>query len=203
MPTKTLRIATLISGSGRTVVNLHEAIDRDVIPAEIVLCISSRSDVAGVQRAKDLGIETKVVERKGCDSPAEFSDVIWQHLREANVDLICLCGFMSFLPIPDDQLGKVVNIHPSLLPKFGGKGMFGHHVHEAVIAAGEAESGCTVHFADNVYDHGPTILQRKIDVLPNDTPDTLAARVFDEECKAYPEAVRLIAEGLATYTPAS
>lgn len=194
-----MRLATLISGSGRTVVNLHEAIARDGIAAEIVLCISSRSDVVGVERARNLGIDTQIVERKAFDTPAEFSDVVWKHIRAAEIDMVCLCGFMSFLHIPDDYLGKVINIHPALLPKFGGHGMYGHHVHEAVIAAGETESGCTVHFADNEYDHGPVILQRKVEVKPDDTPDDLAARVFAEECIAYPQAVRMIVEGEVKY----
>ena len=97
--------------------------------------------------------------------------------------------------VPDDFLGRVMNIHPALIPAFCGKGYYGHHVHEAVLAYGVKVSGCTVHFADNEYDHGPIILQRAVPVLDDDTPDTLAARVFEQECEAYPEAIRLFAEG--------
>jgi phosphoribosylglycinamide formyltransferase-1 len=103
-----------------------------------------------------------------------------------------MAGFLSLWTIPPDLAGRVLNIHPALLPKFGGKGMHGHHVHEAVLAAHETESGCTVHYADNTYDTGPIILQRKVPVLPADTPDSLAARVFEQECLAYPEAIRQV-----------
>jgi folate-dependent phosphoribosylglycinamide formyltransferase PurN len=105
-----------------------------------------------------------------------------------------MAGFLSLWRIPEDRFGWVINIHPALLPDFGGKGMYGHRVHEAVLAAGRTESGCTVHFCDNEYDHGPIILQRKVRIKPNDTADTLAARVFEQECVAYPEAVRLFCE---------
>ena len=116
-------------------------------------------------------------------------------LDDAQVDLVCLAGFLSYWIIPDRFDGRVMNIHPALLPSFGGKGMFGHHVHEAVLACGCRVSGCTVHFVNNEYDAGPIILQRAVQAYADDTPDTLAARVFREECVAYPEAVRLFAEG--------
>ena len=109
--------------------------------------------------------------------------------------LVCMGGFLSLWLFPDEFYARVMNIHPALLPDFGGKGMHGHHVHEAVLAAGRVVSGCTVHFCDNKYDHGPIILQRQIPVKPGDTPDTLAARVFEEECVAYPEAVQAFADG--------
>jgi phosphoribosylglycinamide formyltransferase 1 len=101
---------------------------------------------------------------------------------------------MTLVQVPDDFLGRVMNIHPALIPAFCGKGMYGHHVHEAVIESGVKLTGCTVHFADNQYDHGPIILQRAVPVLDDDTPQTLAAQVFAEECRAYPEAIRLFAE---------
>jgi phosphoribosylglycinamide formyltransferase-1 len=115
-----------------------------------------------------------------------------------------MAGFLSLWTIPSDFQGRVLNIHPALLsptegghPRFGGKGMHGHHVHEAVLAAGETESGCTVHYADNTYDTGPIILQKKVPVLPTDTPDALAARVFEQEKFAYPEAIRLVMKTLS------
>jgi phosphoribosylglycinamide formyltransferase 1 len=111
--------------------------------------------------------------------------------------LALMAGFLSLWEIPQDWRGRVMNIHPALLPKFGGQGMHGEHVHAAVLAAGEKESGCTVHFADNTYDTGPIIVQRRVPVLPGDTPDTLAARVFEQECLAYPEAIRMYARGEA------
>jgi phosphoribosylglycinamide formyltransferase-1 len=109
--------------------------------------------------------------------------------------LVCLAGFLQLISIPEDFQGRVMNIHPALIPAFCGKGFYGHHVHEAVLAYGVKITGCTVHFCDNQYDHGPIILQRAVPVLDDDTPDSLAARVFQQECEAYPEAIRLFAEG--------
>ncbi len=107
-------------------------------------------------------------------------------------------GFLKRLTIPDDFANRVANIHPALVPAFCGDGFYGHRVHEAVLEYGAKLSGCTVHFADNQYDHGPVIVQRAVPVLDDDTPDTLAARVFEAECEAYPEALRLIAAGRVT-----
>jgi formyltetrahydrofolate-dependent phosphoribosylglycinamide formyltransferase len=189
------RLAVLISGGGRTLENIAAAIGRGDFNAKVTTVISSRPGVKGLERAARLGIPSHVVPRKQFNSPAEFSDVIWPIIREAGADLVCLCGFLSLITIPPDFAGKIVNVHPALLPSFGGKGMYGHHVHEAVIAAGCKVSGCTLHFADETYDTGPILVQRTCDVLDDDTPDTLAARVFEEECKAYPQAIKLLAEG--------
>ena len=116
-------------------------------------------------------------------------------LDDAAVDLVCLAGFLSMWTVPDRYLGRVMNIHPALLPSFGGKGMFGHHVHEAVLKRGCKVSGCTVHFVTNEYDAGPIIIQKCVPVFDTDTPDDLADRVFETECEAYPEAIRLFAAG--------
>ena len=121
-----------------------------------------------------------------------FSETIFDLCRKADVDLVTLAGFLCHLEIPDDFAGRVMNIHPALIPAFCGKGMYGEKVHAAVLERGCKVSGCTVHFADNEYDHGPIILQRAVPVLDDDTPDTLAARVFEQECEAYPEAIRLL-----------
>lgn len=180
-----MRIAVLLSGGGRSLQNL---IDQE-LPARIVLVISNKADAYGLERARNSSIPAHVVSKK--DHPGEqFSQRIFELCREAKVDLVCLAGFLQLLTIPDDFAGKVLNIHPALLPKFGGHGMYGHHVHEAVLAAGETVSGCTVHIATNEYDRGPIILQKQVPVLPGDTADTLAARVFAAECEAYPEAIR-------------
>jgi len=184
-----LRIAALISGGGRTLLNIADLIDAGDLDAEIALVVSSRPDAKGVSRALDRDLPVCVINRKEHADVDAFSSAVWQRIREAGVDLVIMAGFLSFLKIPEDFAGRVMNIHPALLPKFGGQGMYGHHVHEAVIAAGEKESGCTVHFADNVYDNGPIILQRSCPVMPNDTPDDLAARVFEQELIAYPEAI--------------
>jgi formyltetrahydrofolate-dependent phosphoribosylglycinamide formyltransferase len=186
----------LISGGGRTLLNLADCIDRGEVDAEIALVISSRADVAGVERAQQRGLPVKVVNRREFQTAEVFSDVVWSYIREAEADLACMAGFLSLLIIPDDFEGRVINIHPALLPKYGGHGMYGHHVHEAVLAAGDKESGCTVHIATNEYDRGPIILQRTCPVKPGDTPDDLAARVFEQETLAYPEAVRLMIKRL-------
>jgi phosphoribosylglycinamide formyltransferase-1 len=109
-----------------------------------------------------------------------------------------MAGWLHLLPIPNDFRYRVLNIHPALLPSFGGKGMYGHHVHEAVLAYGAKVSGCTVHYADDTYDTGPILVQKCVPVLEGDTPTSLAARVFEAECEAYPEAIELIAEGRVT-----
>jgi len=194
-----LRIATLISGGGSTMVNLHEQIAVGKLDARIVAAIASNAKAGGIEKARSLGIPMRVIVRKQFDDAAAFSEAVFEHLRSADTELVVLAGFLSLLVIPEDFAGRVVNIHPALLPKFGGQGMYGHHVHEAVLAAGERESGCTVHFADNQYDHGPVILQRPCPVEPDDTPDTLAARVMDEERIAYPQAVQMIAQGRVRY----
>ncbi|MEX0775249.1 MAG: phosphoribosylglycinamide formyltransferase [Phycisphaeraceae bacterium] len=195
MSEKTLRLAVLLSGGGRTLENIAQAIDRGELDARIVAVISSKADAYGVIRAKNLGLPVHVVVRKDYPSPQMFSEPIWTILREAGADLVCLCGFLSLITIPDEYAQRMLNIHPALLPAFGGKGMYGHHVHEAVLAAGCKVSGCTVHFCDQQYDTGPIIVQRACPVRENDTAETLADRVFDEECRAYVHAIRLIQQG--------
>ena len=196
-----LRLGVLISGVGTTLLNFVERIAAGDLRAEIPLVIASRSTCAGIERGRAAGLRVEVRTRKPASSAGEtlslsdYSSEVFGLLREANVDLVALAGFLSLLEIPDDFLGRVMNIHPSLIPAFCGRGFHGHAVHEAVLARGAKLSGCTVHFADNEYDHGPIILQRAVDVLDDDTPDTLAARVFEAECRAYPEAISLFAEG--------
>jgi phosphoribosylglycinamide formyltransferase 1 len=192
-----LRLGVLVSGGGTTMVNIAEVIARGELDAEIVCCIASNARCLGVERARGLGIPVAVITRKEAGSEGEFSRRIVEVLRGQRVDLAVMAGFLALWEIPEDWRGRVMNIHPALLPKFGGKGMHGTHVHAAVLAAGEKESGCTVHFADNTYDTGPIVLQKRVPVLANDTPETLAKRVFQQECLAYPEAVRLFAAGQA------
>ncbi len=193
--TKPLRIAVLISGGGTTLQNLLDRSADGRVPAQVVVVVSSRADAYGLTRAARAGVPVSVVERKACASREEFSDRVFESCRVADADLVCLAGFLQLVQIPDDFAGRVMNIHPALIPAFCGKGFHGRHVHEAVLASGVKISGCTVHFADNEYDQGPIILQRTVPVLDDDTPDTLAARVFEQECEAYPEAIRLFAEG--------
>jgi formyltetrahydrofolate-dependent phosphoribosylglycinamide formyltransferase len=190
-----IRLAVLLSGNGTTLQNLLDRSADGRLPAEVVLVVSNRRAALGLERADRAGIPTAVVERAACPSADEFGRRIFECCRRARVDLVCFGGFLQLLPIPDDFAGRVMNIHPALIPAFCGRGLYGHRVHEAALEAGVKVSGCTVHFADNVYDHGPIIIQRVVPVLDDDTPDTLAARVFAQECEAYPEAIRLFAEG--------
>lgn len=183
-----IRLAVLLSGSGTTLQNL---VDRRV--GDIALVVASKPSAYGVERAKAAGLPVVVIERKAFADVVAFSAAIFDRCRAANVELVCLAGFLQLLRVPADFAGRVLNIHPALLPAFGGKGMYGHHVHEAVLAAGVAESGCTVHVVDDEYDHGPIVCQRRVPVLADDTPESLAARVFAAECEAYPEAIRLVA----------
>ena len=148
-----------------------------------------------MQRACDRGLSVAIFERAKHKDVKAFSQAVWAQVEARGAELVCLAGFLSLLDLPDRWVGRVINIHPALLPSFGGKGMYGHHVHESVLAAGCKVSGCTVHFCDQTYDTGPIIVQRTCPVLEDDTADTLAARVFEQECLAYPEALRLIAAG--------
>ncbi len=193
-----LRIAVLISGGGTTLRNLIEHIDAGVLDADIRLVIASSADAKGLKFADEAGADAMVIEREAFDSQDAFSEVIFDCCREVAVDVVVMGGFLKRVTIPDDFNNRVTNIHPALIPAFCGKGLYGHHVHEAAIKYGVKLSGCTVHFADNQYDHGPVILQKVVAVLDDDTPETLAARVFQAECEAYPEALQLIAEGRVT-----
>ena len=186
-----LRLAVLLSGSGRTMVNIAEQIAAKKLHAQIVGVVSSRSTVAGIDRARELGIEPVIVRKKDYPDLKAFSGALTQQLDAMKPDLIVQCGWLCLWTIPEHYAGKVMNIHPALLPSFGGKGMWGHHVHQAVLDAGCKVSGCTVHFVTNAYDQGPIIVQRTCEVDENDDADALAARVFQQECKAYPEAIEL------------
>ena len=186
-----IRIVALISGGGTTLQNLIDRIADGRLTARIVGVVSSRAEVLGVERARNAGVPVSVIDRKN-------SQEIWEAVRSYSPQLVCFAGWLHLLPIPDDFRHRVLNIHPALLPAFGGKGMFGHHAHEAVLAYGAKVSGCTVHFADDTYDTGPILVQKCVLVKDGDSPDTLAARVFQAECEAYPEAIKLIAEGRVT-----
>lgn len=190
-----IRLAVFLSASGTTLQNLLDRIADGRLKAQIVLVASNNVDAYGLVRAENVDIPTAVVERKSFATREEFGRKLFDLCREHRAELVCLAGFLQLVQIPDDFQGRVMNIHPALIPAFCGKGYYGHHVHEAVLAAGVKISGCTVHFCDNQYDHGPIILQRAINVLEDDTPDGLSARVFEQECEAYPEAIRLFAEG--------
>lgn len=188
------RIAVLLSGSGRTLQNFLERIDSGAMPGRIVDVIASHAKSFGIERAARASLPSTVIDPRTLGSAGEFRDRLLARFDQRGAELILLAGYMVHFPMVPALAGRVMNIHPALLPAFGGRGFYGDRVHRAVLEAGVAETGCTVHFVDEHYDHGPIILQRRVPVLTDDTPHTLAARVFAEECEAYPEAVRLFAE---------
>jgi len=191
-----INLAVLLSGGGTTLQNIIDRIEAGNLDANVSVVISSRADAYGLERAKNHGIPTLVVPSRDFKNCTEsFSKTIFRHIDEHAADLVVMAGFMCLIRIPGKYLDRVMNIHPALIPAFCGKGHYGHHVHEAVLEYGAKVSGCTVHFADNIYDHGPVIVQKTVPVLEDDTPDSLAARVFEQECEAYPEAIQLFAEG--------
>jgi len=189
-----IRLGVLISGGGRTLINILEYIKKGKLNAEIPLVISSRSTVAGIERAKAAGLNVKIIRTKDYPDIDEFSKEIEKQLVAFGIELVIQGGWLCLWKIPPQYNNRVMNIHPALLPSFGGKGMYGHHVHEAVLKTGCKVSGCTVHFCTNEYDKGPIIVQRCCPVEDEDDPDTLAARVFEQECIAYPQAIKLFAE---------
>lgn len=190
-----LNLVVLISGGGTTLKNLLAQIDAGTLPARVTLVVSSNPAARGLEFARAAGIPTAVQQRKQFASDDDFGRAIFDECRRVACDYVVMAGFLKFAPVPPDFAARVLNIHPALIPAFCGHKMYGHHVHEAVLEYGAKVSGCTVHFVDNQYDHGPILLQRVVPVQDDDTPDTLAARVFAAECEAYPEALRLLAAG--------
>jgi phosphoribosylglycinamide formyltransferase 1 len=192
---ETLPIAVLISGGGTTLRNLIEKINAGTLPVEIRLVVSTSPLAKGLQFAADAGIRWLVVEKSKSISDTSFSEQIFGACRAAGARYVVMGGFLKHVLIPPDFENRVINIHPALIPAFCGKGMYGQRVHEAVLANGAAVTGCTVHFVDDEYDHGPILLQRTVEVRPGDTPAALQARVYAAECEALPAALRLISEG--------
>lgn len=193
-PKKRLSLAVLISGTGRTLKNLLERIEAGTLAADIRLVIASTPQAKGLQHAEQVNIPIKIIERKDHDSRETFSQAIFHHCDEADVDYVVLAGYIKLLAIPEAYKNRVLNIHPSLIPAFAGKGYFGDYVHQAVLQYGAKVTGCTVHFVDNEYDHGPVILQKVVEVSETDTVSSLNDRVFEIERVAYPEAIQLLAE---------
>ncbi len=193
-----ISLAVLVSGSGTTLQNLIDQIAAGKLDARIAIVIGSRPELLALKRAAEAKIMNFVVDRRDFADCAGFSKQVFSLCDDAGVDLVCLGGWLCLLEIPPKWVGRVMNIHPALLPCFGGKGMYGAKVHEAVLAHGCKVSGCTVHFVDNDYDAGPIIAQRACEVKEDDTPQTLAARVFEEEKIAYPLAIELFARGALT-----
>lgn len=189
------RLAVLISGTGRSLENLLRVTRGGELDAAVGLVLADRPNIRGLAIAADAGVPHAVVRPRDCDGPADFSARVFAAIEAADCGTVVLAGFLRHLPIPEPWLGRVLNIHPSLLPAYGGKGFFGDRVHAAVLAAGETRAGCTVHYVDNVYDAGPIVLQRTVAVRPDDDVASLAARVFAEECVALPAALRQHLDG--------
>ena len=196
--TRPVRLAVLLSGSGTTMQNFIDRIAAGRLAAEIVVAIASRADAGGLERARAAGIPALAVPRRAYPDVAAFNDALHVELARYEFDLILLAGFLSPFQLRGRYDGRVLNIHPALIPAFCGHGFYGARVHRAVLDAGVKVSGCTVHFADDQYDHGPIILQGVVPVLDDDTPERLAARVHALENELYPEAVRLWAAGRLT-----
>jgi len=189
-----IRLAVCVSGGGTSLQNLIDRIADGKLDARIVQVIASRPGVGAIARAERAGIPVAVAgPSKG--SPAEFSASVFDPIRASGAELVLLAGFLAMVHIPEDFQGRVINIHPTLIPSFCGKGFYGQRAHQAVLDYGAKVSGCTVHFADDTYDTGPIILQRAVPVLETDDAAALAARVFEEEREALPEAVALYAAG--------
>ncbi len=187
-------LLAMISGGGRSVLNLLDAIDRGVLEARLAGVIAS-SDCAGAAALEARGLGVRVI--PGRIARNEFESM----LTDAGIDLVILAGYLKMVEVPTGYRNRVLNIHPALLPRHGGKGMHGLNVHRAVLAAGDRESGCTVHFCDDAYDTGRIIVQRRCPVEVGDTPEILAARVFSLECQTYPAAIRGVLESLGFPQP--
>lgn len=197
MSTTRVRLAIFLSGRGSGFQNLFRATEKGILSAEIVYVVSSSSKAGGLKLAISYGFETFVYCESDYESPAVASADMAARLKEKRVEQIALAGYLRLFPpeIVQAYRNRITNIHPALLPKFGGKGMFGRHVHEAVIDGGEKESGATVHLVDERYDHGQILMQSRVNVYDDDTPETLSARVLIEEHKIYPQAIENLIQG--------
>ena len=199
MQASPLKLAVLISGSGRTLQNFIDLAAEEQLPVEVRLVISSSAQAGGLKFAEEAGIPARIIRRQdfvaGTAGDQAFGDAVFGACREAGVDYVAMAGFLKLAPVPTDFAGRVLNIHPALIPAFCGPGMYGDRVHQAVLDAGVRVTGCTVHFVDNEYDHGPIIWQQPVPVFDDDTADTLAKRVFEVEKEAYPHVLRLLAAG--------
>jgi phosphoribosylglycinamide formyltransferase 1 len=190
-----LRVAVLLSGSGTSLENLLEHIEQRGLPARVVCVIASKENAGGLARAAKRGVPALAIPRKKFADVKSFNDAIHGELAKHDAQLVACLGFLSIFEPRERYRGKAINVHPALIPAFSGKGMYGHRVHEAVLARGCKVSGATVHLVDDEYDHGPILAQRAVEVRDDDTPETLAARVQAAERELVPEVVREIAEG--------
>jgi phosphoribosylglycinamide formyltransferase 1 len=187
-------LGLLLSGTGRTLENLLQAIDRRELDARVRVVISSVPHVRGLDVAREAGIPAMVIRRGDHDSLAAYSDAMYDALAPSGIDLIVMAGYLRKMLVYPKWEGRILNIHPALLPDAAayaaGKGMFGERVHAAVLAHGDAISGCTVHLVTDDYDAGPPLARAEVPVLPGDTAATLGSRVFATECRLYPATIR-------------
>lgn len=192
-----LKLGVLVSGGGSNLQAIIDAVRRHKIRAKISIVISSKADAYALTRAGKYQIPTMYMDPKIYPDRDAYTRAITDELKRREVELVCLAGFMSILTayLIQSFPAKIINIHPALLPAFGGVGMYGHHVHEAVLKSGAKYSGCTVHFVDEGCDTGPIILQQAVKVRDNDTAETLAKRILKYEHKIYPLAIKYFAEG--------
>jgi formyltetrahydrofolate-dependent phosphoribosylglycinamide formyltransferase len=191
------KIAAFISGGGSNLKALIDATKMRVLDAEIAWVVSSTKKAGGLKIAADNGIETFVFRPSHYDSPDTAANDLLGKLREREIDYIACAGYLKLLPekVVHEYKNRITNIHPALLPKHGGKGMYGHFVHEAVLAAGEKESGVTIHLVNEEYDEGQILEQTRVEVLEGDTPDTLAARVLKQEHRLYARVLNRLIKG--------
>jgi phosphoribosylglycinamide formyltransferase 1 len=189
------RLAVLVSGSGTTLQNLIDRIDDSSLKAQIALVVGSKPNLGAEARALANELDYVTLERKSFIDVQSFSRKLFEIIDQANVDLVCMAGWLSLVQVPDKYRWKVLNIHPSLLPAFGGPRMYGKHVHEAVIQHGCKISGCTVHLVDDTYDNGPILVQRHVAIDEKETVDSLTKKVQLEEHIAYPQAITLVTTG--------
>lgn len=191
-----MRLAVFASGGGTNFQAILDDVEAGDLPADVVLCVSNTPDAGALERAEGHGVPTEVIVPSRFEAPQPFGEALLDVLRDYDVSFVALAGYM--LKIPSNVVaayrGRMTNIHPALLPAFGGKGMYGMHVHRAVIEYGVHWTGATVHLVDEEYDHGPIVLQEPVPVYADDTPDELAARVRTVEHRLYPEALRLFAQ---------
>ena len=192
-----MRLAVFASGGGTNFQAILDAINRGTLPAKPVCCVSNAPDAGALDRAERADVPTAVVPPSDYDDPSAFGNALLDVLAEHDVSFVALAGYMIKVPtnVVDAYRGRMTNVHPALLPAFGGQGMYGMHVHEAVLDYGAHWSGVTVHLVDEEYDHGPIVLQEPVPVYPDDTPQVLADRVKTVEHRLYPEALRLFAQG--------
>jgi phosphoribosylglycinamide formyltransferase-1 len=193
-------IAVLASGGGSNLQSIIDSTGKGILKgiAKVVLVVSNNSDSYALERAKNKNIKAVCLERKNFSGEESFNGAILKELQEEKTDIICLAGYLRIIgqEVVERYRSRILNIHPSLLPKFGGKGMYGHYVHEAVIRSGETKSGATVHLVDENYDTGKIIMQQEVKVLDCDVPDDVAKRVLAVEHKIYPEAIKILIENL-------